>query len=200
MNRNPQSLTTVKQGLRAQMRARRAALMATTRTAASQCIAAACRGHPVLAPARTVFVYVSMPDEVETRALIDWFVASGRQVLVPRLADRRTMHAVPFPGWHAMAPAELGILSPPAGSVPWTDPVDVVLTPGLAFTSRGARLGYGAGFYDAWIARRAPAHLMALAFECQIVDTVPESPHDRRVDTIVSEQRTIDCRTYRAET
>ncbi|MCB1747957.1 MAG: 5-formyltetrahydrofolate cyclo-ligase, partial [Gammaproteobacteria bacterium] len=178
----------------------RAALAPARRAAAAQAIAARCRTHPVVARARSVFVFVSTPEEVATHDLIDWFVATGRQVLVPLLAGRDLMHAVPFPGWAAMAPAALGILSPPADSLPWPSPVDLVLAPGLAFTPYGARLGYGAGYYDAWIARNAPGALLALAFDCQVVDRLPESPHDRRVDGIITESRDIDCGACRDET
>lgn len=174
--------------LRARAQQRRAALGAAYRTHASARIAFRCLMHPAVADAQTVFVYVATGEEVATRSLIDDFVATGRTVLVPRLANRTLMHAVPFPGWSAMRPGSLGILSPPPEPAPWLQPVDTVLAPGLAFTTAGVRLGYGAGYYDRWIADHHPRRVLALAFAVQVVDWLPESAHDRRVDALVTER------------
>jgi 5-formyltetrahydrofolate cyclo-ligase len=66
--------------------------------------------------------------------------------------------------------------------------VDFMLVPGVAFTTNGARLGYGGGFYDRLLASldRRTARIAA-AFQLQMVDQVPEGPHDRRVDQVVTE-------------
>ena len=77
------------------------------------------------------------------------------------------------------------------GALP--EDVDLVIVPGLAFDERGGRLGRGAGFYDRVLGGLRPgAWKIAVAFECQIVESVPMEEHDQRVHAIVTERRVID--------
>lgn len=73
---------------------------------------------------------------------------------------------------------------------------DLILVPGLAFDRRGGRVGYGAGFYDRFLATTA-ATKVALAYSLQLFDAVPVEPHDHAVDRILTESETIDCRVAR---
>ena len=67
---------------------------------------------------------------------------------------------------------------------------DVVLLPGLAVDARGLRLGRGGGSYDRVLARleRARAHpaLVVLLYDSEVVERVPEEPHDRPVHAVVT--------------
>jgi 5-formyltetrahydrofolate cyclo-ligase len=73
------------------------------------------------------------------------------------------------------------------------DAIDFVLVPGVAFDLDGRRLGYGGGYYDRLLPLLVPrAARVAGAFDIQIVERVPAAAHDVRVDTIVTESRTIE--------
>ncbi|MEQ9058137.1 MAG: 5-formyltetrahydrofolate cyclo-ligase, partial [Gammaproteobacteria bacterium] len=177
---------------RAVARARRDALPADEHADASKAITARCLADPLVATSRSVFAFLSAAQEVHTHDIVDALLARGATVLVPYLVDRETMLAVPFPGWAQLTPGRLGILSPPPAPA-WTGRVDLVLVPGLAFTIAGARLGYGGGYYDRWLATQRPRHTAALAFECQLCTTLPCAPHDQPLERIFTEQRTIEC-------
>jgi len=70
----------------------------------------------------------------------------------------------------------------------------VVFVPGIAFDERGNRLGHGKGYYDRLIKELSPgATFVALAYDFQVVETVPCESWDQRVHLIVTERRTIDC-------
>ena len=70
------------------------------------------------------------------------------------------------------------------GSVP-----KVWVVPGLAFTRKGARLGYGGGWYDRFLAAADPsAVLLGVAYPFQMVEELPSEPHDIRLtDVVVAE-------------
>jgi 5-formyltetrahydrofolate cyclo-ligase len=76
--------------------------------------------------------------------------------------------------------------------------IDLIIAPGVAFDTTGGRLGYGAGYYDSFLRALRPSNaavlVVAVAFEVQLVPAVPNHEHDERVDMIVTESRTIDCR------
>ncbi len=69
-----------------------------------------------------------------------------------------------------------------------------MLVPGVAFDLAGGRLGYGGGYYDRLLPLLAPAAArVAGAFEVQLVDLVPATPHDLPVDAIVTESRLLSA-------
>lgn len=66
---------------------------------------------------------------------------------------------------------------------------DVVVVPGVAFTSAGDRLGQGGGWYDRYLARVRPECVtIGVAFAEQIVDALPVEPHDIRLDHVITDQ------------
>jgi len=141
---------------------------------------------------RSVFCYLSTAREVDTHSLIDGLVAAGITVLVPRLMDRTIMIATAFPGWSGLVPGALGILSP-SSTTAFHSSIDAVLVPGLAFSTRGARLGYGAGYYDRWLAGHSETARIGLCFEFQIVRDLPVASHDEPLDYLVTDQRLHVC-------
>jgi 5-formyltetrahydrofolate cyclo-ligase len=58
----------------------------------------------------------------------------------------------------------------------------------VAFSLAGQRLGRGGGYYDRLLAGVGPQAITAgLAYSFQVLDRLPESPDDRRLDLIVTE-------------
>ncbi|WP_099903585.1 5-formyltetrahydrofolate cyclo-ligase, partial [Methylobacterium frigidaeris] len=85
-------------------------------------------------------------------------------------------------------------LSEPGPDAPVVDP-RVLLVPLAAFDRRGHRIGYGKGYYDRALARldaQGPVLAIGIAFSAQETPRVPDSPHDRPLDGIVTEAGLID--------
>jgi 5-formyltetrahydrofolate cyclo-ligase len=187
------SLEDEKRRLRERLLAERARLPAERRAALSAAVADRIEGLPAWAAARTVALYAPMGAEVDTAAIARRAEAVGKRIAWPRLAPAG--HALHFA---ACAPGELvaGPLStrePPAGApaVP-PDEIDLVVVPGVAFDAGGRRLGRGRGHYDATLAAlpRGAARI-GLAFEIQLVSSVPAGPTDAAVDAVVTERRVV---------
>jgi len=144
--------------------------------------------HPAVAGAAVIFCFISTGKEVETRHLIDSLVAAGKTVLVPRIFRHLPMAAVRFPGWQHLRAGTLGIPAPAAGE-DYGNGIDVCITPGLAFTESGVRLGYGKGYYDQWFANHPAVLRLAVAYECQVAPELPFSIHDVLVNAVMTENR-----------
>jgi len=72
----------------------------------------------------------------------------------------------------------------------------IIVTPLLAFTRAGGRLGYGGGYYDRTLADlRKTGEVLAVgyAYGAQEVDALPLSPLDQPLDWIVTEREAIRC-------
>jgi 5-formyltetrahydrofolate cyclo-ligase len=135
---------------------------------------------------QSVFVYISIGNEVPTHALIDQLLTKGIMVSVPRLIDRQIMIAVEFPSWQNLRPGALGILAPQSSS-PSPGPIDTAIVPGLGFSVTGKRIGHGAGYYDRWLAGHPDTRRIGIAYEQQILPQIPTDDHDVEMDVLVTQ-------------
>jgi 5-formyltetrahydrofolate cyclo-ligase len=133
----------------------------------------------------TIAVFTALPGEPDLADLVARH--PDRRWVYPRvLGDHLTFHAVEKPALE-LAVGAFGILEPlPTLAEVAVDQIDVFLCPGIAFDTRGGRLGRGRGFYDRMLAKARPdAIKIGVCFPSQIVtDTFPE-PHDIHMDAVV---------------
>lgn len=186
----PETTSQQKVAMRAALKARWVVQRSAERDSIDQLIAARVRAEPAVQRAQTLFIYLALPHEIETSALVNEFERLRKSVVIPQITPRKEMVAVQFPGWLALVPGTLGILTADA-SDPFTDHIDLALVPGLAYTANGHRLGYGAGYYDRWLAAHPKTLRLGLCTEANLVSELPVATHDIAVDAIVTEARTI---------
>lgn len=185
-------IAAAKKAMRARMLSVRDALVCDAREQLSAAITDRLLALPEFAAARIVAGYVSFGSEFDTEAFNAAVLASGKGLVLPRIdRPQRAMifHSV-IELQESLLPGVWGIREPDPLVCPRAelDDVDLMLVPGLAFTSRCERLGYGGGFYDAAIDLTQPrAVKIAAAFSAQIVDALVVEPHDRIVGMVVTE-------------
>ena len=142
--------------------------------------------------ARCVMAYASFGSELDTGDFISDVLAQGKELVLPRIergSRALQLHAVEDPA-RQLGSGVWGIPQPRADLCPLVPAsrIDFVLVPGVAFTRRCERLGYGGGYYDGFIrglAKRPP--LVAGAFELQLVPELPVTDRDQVVDLILTE-------------
>ena len=179
-----------KAGVREHLKAARSLLTAAQHAQNSDRIVRQLLSLPEIDAADTLFIYISADMELNTHTLINTLLNDGKTLAVPRILDRKTMVAVAFDDWNQLQPAQLGILAP-VSSEPFPGHFDVIITPGLGFTPKGYRIGYGAGYYDRWFDRNPEGIRIAPAFDLQLVDDLPIDETDRPVHRIITEKRDI---------
>lgn len=64
--------------------------------------------------------------------------------------------------------------------------IDLILVPGVAFDRRGGRLGHGKGYYDRFL-EQARAFRLGIAFNFQLLDSIPQDSHDIRMNAVLTE-------------
>lgn len=172
--------------------AQRDAMTAAGRRDLSERISARLLALDAYRAARCMMAYVSFGAEFDTARFIDDVLASGKQLVLPKVerASRALkLYAVRDPGRDLVA-GVWGIREPRVDLCPEVPAsrIEFSLVPGVAFTRRCERLGYGGGFYDRLIRgwERRP-HLVAAAFGLQVVPELPVSPADQQVDLVVTE-------------
>ena len=139
----------------------------------------------MLAEAQTIMAYYSLPDEVNTHALIDELVAEGKTVLLPKVTGDDTMELRRYTGRADLQEGSYHILEPVGECFTDYAAIDLILVPGIAFDAAGHRLGRGRGYYDRFLSTHLSLLLIGVCFPFQRVAEVPTDPHDVCVDEVI---------------
>ena len=137
--------------------------------------------------AKTLMVYVSVGDEVETLPLLHAALQAGKRVALPRCKRGGSMEAAVVTEMSQLRRGMLQIPEPPETfpALPQEE-IELILAPGLLFDGQGNRLGQGGGYYDRYLAGYT-GYTCGVAFAVQMVDVLATKPHDMRMDAIVTE-------------
>ena len=175
--------------------ARRDAMPAEERAAAAERIAG--RAFPVaLKPGMIVAGFMPLKSEISPLPLMRKLADAGVKLALPAIKGRGhalIMRAYAF--GDELARGQWGIREPKP-EAPEVAP-DVLIVPLAAFDRVGNRIGYGAGYYDMTInALRATKKVTAvgLAFAAQEFPQVPATPHDARLELVLTERGVLDLR------
>ncbi|MFZ2175148.1 MAG: 5-formyltetrahydrofolate cyclo-ligase [Rhodococcus sp. (in: high G+C Gram-positive bacteria)] len=162
---------------------RRRAIAAEVRTAEDQALV----GLVTVAVAphsTTVAAYIPTDLEPGSLELLDALRGVTGRVLVPVTRGPGPLHWAEYTGADNLAEADYG-LREPTGPIYDPDEIrsaDTIFVPALAVDRRGVRLGRGAGFYDRTLGMASPdARLIAMVRDDEVVEELPEDPHDVRM-------------------
>jgi 5-formyltetrahydrofolate cyclo-ligase len=181
-----------KVALRRTARATLAACTAEALRAAGECVAQRVLVSAAFLSARHVALYIGVGREVRTDALLAAAHENGMRVSLPTwVAAEKRYYFVQHAEGGALVPGPLGIPQPERFDLADVDTCDLVLVPGLAFSRDGERLGHGGGHYDRLLAPvrdLASCQRVALAYDCQMCESVPTNATDVLMDRIVTEK------------
>jgi len=187
-----------KDEVRVRMREKRHAVTHDERKAAGKDIFRNLLGDEIqlLLHAWRVCLYLSTKNEIPTRYIARELWGAGREICLPAWSRSDEVYKLyAFDPQMRLITGHHGIREPAIRIpvLPWD--VDAFILPGLAFDEQGGRLGYGAGHYDAILAKaNKTAPKIALCYDWQVVEQpLPQDAHDMRMDWIVTDKRVINC-------
>ncbi|MEO8353317.1 MAG: 5-formyltetrahydrofolate cyclo-ligase [Chthoniobacteraceae bacterium] len=177
-------LSTVKHQLRAEMRAALGQL--EDRPERSQRICRTIAEQSAWADASIVAVFAPMKSEPDVELL--WSLAASRTLCVPRLRGGH-LEYLAIASLASLVTGPRGFREPSSdGIVIAPNRFDLVLVPGVAFSTAGERLGRGGGYYDRLLAGDGlRAATIGICFDVQLVPSIPGESHDRKVDRVITE-------------
>lgn len=190
----PPDTTVTKSALRELVLGRRDAMRDTARSTASRVIVREVIALAAYRESSVVLGYAGFGSELQTDSFLRHVLEDGKMLVLPkvdRVKKTLDLYEVEDPDLD-LEPGTWGIPEPKAGECRAAEikAVEFVLVPGVAFDARGGRLGYGAGFYDKLLTgSEVRPHLVAGAFDTQIVETVPRDHHDVPMDLVITESR-----------
>lgn len=138
-----------------------------------------------------VGLYHAIGAEAPADGYARFFAERGNPVALPWFARRGA--AMAFRQWDNPF-TDTGLVADPFGAMQPPESaefaaIDVAFVPLVAFTAQGARLGQGGGHYDRFLADHPQVTAIGLAWDCQLVDTLPLDGHDMPLRAVVTPTR-----------
>lgn len=143
--------------------------------------------HPRFKEAKTIGFYIPKGNEADTLPMVEAAIRLGKAVAAPV-----TDHKITFYAFHSLSdltPGKFGIQEPQIRDSKPSEP-ELIIVPGVAFGLCMHRLGYGKGYYDAYLAKSF-AYRIGICFDFQVVEKLPTHANDQRMDEIITEKRVI---------
>ncbi len=192
-------LTQEKAELRARVIAARKAIGPQERKLYEDDIAERLYHLPAVQNAHVIGVYSAMGSEASVNDLVKALRLNppGPTIAYPVLHEGGFMsYFAVEPGMSAVFvdnPAQIVVpTSLPKEGIVRASTIDMLLVPGVAFDENCRRLGMGGGCFDRYIPQLSQNCIkVGVAFDEQIVDSIPTGPHDRKVDYVVTPSRII---------
>lgn len=133
---------------------------------------------------KVVHTFIPMANEVGILPFINWMLTEGMKVVCPKSLPKRNLENRVLTSLHQLESGMYGTQHPVHSTV-YEDSYDLIIVPGLAFDRQGYRMGYGAGYYDTFLAQHQQAHAVGVGYPFQLYDAVPTEPHDVQLNEIL---------------
>lgn len=147
--------------------------------------------EPEYRRAEILMIYLSLPSEVGTTPIVLQAWRDLKRVLAPQVSwESKQMIPVEINNLDTdITSTPYGLYQPVRGTPIPIELIDLVIVPGLGFDAEGNRLGRGRGLYDRFLARpQFRGVICGLAYEDQLVDSIPSRSHDRKVHMLVTDK------------
>ena len=136
--------------------------------------------------AKIIASYLSFPHEFQTQGLIEQALKDGKKVLIPKTYPKGRMDFVVYDP-QQLVKTSFGLQEPQGNlEVVEASRIDLIHVPGLAFTTKGYRIGYGGGYYDRYL-EHFSGHTLSTIYPCQVQDFMPEN-HDIPVQEVLIDE------------
>lgn len=144
---------------------------------------------------KNIMLYYSFKNEVSTEKYILKLLNNDFNVILP-YSKVSTRSIIPYLIKNLkedLSKSSFGILEPNINinSVFSIDKIEVVVIPGIAFDIEGNRMGFGAGFYDRFLIKNENMIKIAICYDFQLLNSIPNEPHDVKMDIIITEERVL---------
>lgn len=142
--------------------------------------------------ARRLALYFAIKNEVRTDSIFRRAKELYKEIYFPCLVDDSLLEFRKVRDLDELKPGRFGIPEPSLNSARASImDIDLIIIPGLAFDRFGGRLGYGGGYYDRTLFKTDKKRRIGLAYNFQVLDSIPMASGDEEVGLVITESGVI---------
>lgn len=136
----------------------------------------------------TIHTYLSIKNEPITDKIIDFCLKSEITVVVPKCMPKNSLKHLVLENLSDLTTSTFNTKIP-KNELEYTGKIDLIIVPALGFDYNGNRLGFGAGYYDRFLADNSESVKIGLAFDFQVIPSIPTEPHDIPMNIVFTPSR-----------
>ena len=141
--------------------------------------------------AKTILIYVSYRNEVDTLKIIDFFL-NKKDIAVPKVEDG-VINFYYIKSMDELKKGSFNILEPITNKIVSDFSNCISITPGICFSSNMYRIGYGGGYYDRFFQDKN-IYKIGITYEECMVEYIDNDKYDIVMDEIITDKRVIKKR------
>lgn len=146
-------------------------------------------GLAQIATAHNVLLYLPVNGEVDTKYILAHFQKMKSNIFLPTYLKENKKWAISkIDNFDDLGMGPFGILQPQRANIYDVSYLDLAIVPLVAFSAELHRLGYGRGVYDRLLDKVGITKI-GLAYEFQLIETLPTELHDVKMDYVVTEKK-----------
>lgn len=136
---------------------------------------------------KNIACYYGEFPEVEIGEYLTEVESLGCRLFLPRTEKNKQMT---FREFHStqLERSSFGVIQPKNDAI-IIEPneLDLLIIPGLLFSPKGFRIGFGGGYYDRFLEKNRAMPTCSLVFRCQFISDLDrfKEPHDELIDVLV---------------
>ncbi|MDO5572374.1 MAG: 5-formyltetrahydrofolate cyclo-ligase [bacterium] len=157
----------------------------------SECICQRILQSDFYQKAKVIYAYMAFRNEVDLSLVMQNAYLDNKLVAIPRVQDDWMAFYCPKMDADGHFQTEHGYfqIEEPVPDAPAAPRPDLILVPGVVFDQSGNRIGYGKGYYDAFMESMGTRSVITagIAYESQLTDSIPAEAHDFQLHYIMTE-------------
>lgn len=192
--------------IRQHLNLKRKALTTTFQNKAAEALAHRLKNDIAVKEAKHIALYLANNGELDLKPFIHWCWQQQKSIYLPIVHpfSKGNLLFLHYDNNSTMVVNQYKIKEPKLDvrDIKPIQQLDMILTPLVAFDSKGARVGMGGGYYDRTLANWYKQYsqnktnilsVIGVAHDCQQIAKVPSETWDIPLPKIVTPSRTIKC-------
>lgn len=137
---------------------------------------------------KTIHCYLPINTEIDIKPFIQKLLDESLTVVTSKILEKGQLQHVRLSSLDQLEKGIHGTVYP-KNAIEYFGSYDLIIVPGLGFTSSNYRLGYGGGYYDTFLANHTLTQTIGVFYPFQECENIPIETHDIPLKDILVDKK-----------